>query len=107
MRDLLSAARAHQLGNVAEERLGYRRIFRVDAPEFRPGVTWRDLRSRHLGRSADGGSGERGVAHVLELLAAEMRVAMAPTGVTCIQETDAANLVSFRQFGDGSRLGDY
>jgi L-lactate dehydrogenase (cytochrome) len=37
--------------------------------------------------------GEAGVAHVLELIAAEMRVAMALTGCTRIDEIDRSILV--------------
>jgi L-lactate dehydrogenase (cytochrome) len=35
-----------------------------------------------------GAAGERGVAHVLKLIDAEMHVAMALTGVTSIQQLD-------------------
>ncbi|RYG21410.1 MAG: L-lactate dehydrogenase, partial [Burkholderiales bacterium] len=39
-----------------------------------------------------GGSGQKGVAHVLRLIEAEMRVAMALTGATSIDKIDRSIL---------------
>lgn len=50
-----------------------------------------------LGRAwayALAGAGGRGVSHLLELMAAEMRVAMPLTGVTRIEEIDASTLAA-------------
>lgn len=55
-----------------------------------------------LGRAwayALGARGQEGVSHVLELIAAELRVAMALTGVSRISEVTAANVIHSASFG--------
>jgi len=56
-----------------------------------------------LGRAwafALGARGQAGVAHMLQLIAAEMRVAMALTGVTTIEAIDRSILASPQDAGD-------
>ncbi|MFD1613191.1 FMN-dependent L-lactate dehydrogenase LldD [Sphingomonas tabacisoli] len=56
-----------------------------------------------LGRAwayALAGAGERGVAHMLQLVAAEMKVAMALTGATSVEAIDGSILVNDRSRGD-------
>jgi L-lactate dehydrogenase (cytochrome) len=60
-----------------------------------------------LGRAwayALAGDGEKGVSHLLALIAAEMRVAMALTGVTRIADIDQSILVQASSL-DVSRRG--
>ena len=63
------------------------RYERLKQPDYRILAEFRQNLRRYL-RFSEGAAREAGVAHVLALIEAEMRVAMALTGVTRIDQLD-------------------